>query len=156
MDVSEATSALMQSALATELSQDQVRTLAGIAVCRTLADGESLIEEGTSDGSLYAVCEGKLKICRPGPHGDPVTLHTVGVGNMVGEIGFLDGLTRTATVQASGPATVIGLNREALEGLIDQDPWLVYRVMRAVIRSIYKVVTNLNRDNQDLVEYVMR
>ena len=148
--------ALRASPLARELDEAQVGRLAGVCEVRALADGEVLIDVGADDERLYAVAGGTLEVCRPGTHGELTPVHKVAEGDIVGEIGFLDGLPRTACVRAKGAATVVALERARLESLVESDPWLVYRVMRAVVRSIHGVVVGLNRDHSDLIGFVMR
>ena len=81
--------ALRASQLGTELSDEQARTLATIVAFRDLAQGEVLVAEGTSDNHLYVIVKGALGVVRNAGKDEPVTLFTLGAGDMVGELSFI-------------------------------------------------------------------
>lgn len=131
---------LWASALATELTADQVDMLFNRVEVRELSKNEILIAEGDHDDRLYAIAKGELGIYRTGPCGQE-SLARLGAGTITGELTFLDGLKRTATVKAENDkCCVIGLCRNQLESLLSEDPILVYKVMRTVVRSAHETV----------------
>ncbi len=144
------------SALAAELTEEQLRTLFDILEVRKLSKNEVLISQGEHDDRLYAIASGQFEICRRGDSGREVVLHHLGPGNITGELAFLDGLTRTATVRAvtDEDSCVVCLHRDRLESLLAVDPSLVYKVMRAIIRSAHRTVGNLDKAYMDFVRYV--
>ena len=76
-----------------------------------LADGQVLIREGDADDSLYVVTAGRLLVTTSAvPQGQAVEL---GQGKSVGELGFLTGDKRSATVRARGETRVARLSRAA-------------------------------------------
>jgi CRP/FNR family cyclic AMP-dependent transcriptional regulator len=79
----------------------------------------------------------------------------LGPGTITGELAFLDGLKRTATVRAATDDNcVIELARENLESMLEADPRLVYKVMRAILRSAHKTIGTMDRTYIDLMSYV--
>ncbi len=144
------------SALATELTEDQLRTLFDVVEIRRLSKGEILITQGEYDDHLYAIARGEFEISRRSDAGREVVLHRLGPGNITGELAFLDGLTRTATVRAATEeeSCVVCLHRDRLESLLSVDPSVVYKVMRAIIRSAHRTVGNLDTAYMDFVRYV--
>jgi CRP-like cAMP-binding protein len=70
-------------------------------------------------------------------------------------LAFLDGLKRTATVKAvNNESCVIALRRQQLESLLSVDPSLVYKVMRAVVRSAHRTVNQMDATYTDLMRYI--
>ena len=145
---------LAASALATELTPDQLRALFNTVEVRKLSKNEILISEGDTDDRLYAVAKGELEVSRTGARGQEV-LCRLGPGAITGELAFLDGLKRTATVKAANDeCCVIALRRHQLESLLSSDPSLVYNVMRAIVRSAHKTVGKMDTVYTDLLHYI--
>ena len=142
------------SALARELTDDQLRTLFSIVEVRKLVKDDILISEGDHDDRLYAVAKGELEVSRQGGRGREV-LARLASGTITGELAFLDGLERTATVKAaSDECCVVILRRERLETLLTFDPLLVYNVMRAIVRSAHRTVGKMDAVYSDLMQYI--
>ncbi len=145
---------LAASALATELTAEQLRVLFGTVEVRKLSKNEILISEGDYDDRLYAVAKGELEVSRAGARGQEV-LSRLGPGTITGELAFLDGLKRTATVKAmSDECCVIALRRHQLESMLSVNPFLVYNVMRAIVRSAHGTVGKMDTVYTDLMHYV--
>ena len=145
---------LTASALARELTDDQLQMLSNIVEVRKLAKNEILISEGEYDDRLYAVAKGDIEVSLERGSGHEV-LARVGSGNLIGELAFLDGLKRTATVRAaSDDCCVFALHRNQLESLLTADPSLVYNVMRAIVRSAHRTVGRMDAVYSDLMQYI--
>lgn len=145
---------LAASSLATELTADQLDALFNVVEVRKLSKNEVLISEGNDDDHLYALAKGELEISRAGARGQEVIGRLV-PGSIVGELAFLDGLKRTATVKAvNDECCVIILHRQQLESLLSVDPWLVYKVMRAIVRSAHRTVDKMDTTYSDLMHYI--
>jgi len=131
---------LWASALATELTADQVDMLFNRVEVRELSKNEILISEGDHDDRLYAIAKGELGIYQTAPRGQESSAR-LGAGTITGELAFLDGREGTETVKAeNNKCCVIALRRNQLESLLSDAPILVYKVMRAVVRSAHQTV----------------
>lgn len=147
--------ALRASKLAAELSDDQCRSLASAVSLQALQDGEVLVHEGSADDRLLAVVSGALGVIKESPDG-PVTLHTLTAGDLAGELSFLDGSVRYASLVAQGPTQALVLSRVALEGLLDAHPQLVYRVMRSIMRTVHAIQRRLSIQQTELSNYIYK
>lgn len=146
---------LAGSGLAAELTDKQVEALFHVAKLRRLARGEVLISEGETDGPLFVVAKGRLDVSRRRPGDSDITLGQLGPGMMVGQLAFLDGSRRTATVTAAADGTsVFEIRRKDIEGTLETDPQLVYRVMRAILRSVAATLDDMNRVFVDSISYI--
>jgi CRP/FNR family transcriptional regulator, cyclic AMP receptor protein len=148
--------ALRASKLAAELDDAQAQALAGVIYLRDLKQGEVLVREGTSDNHLYVVVHGTFGVVKNHGTPDAVTLNTLTNGDFMGELGFIDGLARYASLVALGQARVFGLEREALESLLPQHADVVYRVMRAIIRTVHDIQRRLSMQSIELANYIYK
>jgi CRP-like cAMP-binding protein len=148
-------SALRSSKLATELSDEQCRDFAGVVSLAHLKDGEVLVHEGTADDRLFAVVQGALGVIKS-VDTEPVTLHTLTAGDLAGELSFLDGTVRYASLVAQGPTAVLVLSRSALESEIERHPQIVYRVMRGILRTTHAIQRRLSVQQYELSNYIYK
>jgi len=148
--------ALRASRLAIELTDEQTRSLAERLSFRDLNHGDVLVPEGTSDNHLYVIVSGALSVVRNAGTADAVTLFTLTQGDLVGELSFLDETKHFATLVAAGPTRVFGLEREDLEALLPVEPQLVYRVMRAIVRTVHEIQRRLSMQSVELANYMYK
>jgi CRP-like cAMP-binding protein len=148
--------ALRGSRLATELSEEQCRTLAALITLRDLADGEVLVREGTAHTQLYVVLAGSLAVARGAGTPEEVSLFLLGPGDMVGELSFLDDNVHYASTVSRGASRVFGLERRQLESLLDSAPHIVYRVMRAIVRRVHQNQHRLSAQLGEMTNYVYK
>jgi CRP/FNR family transcriptional regulator, cyclic AMP receptor protein len=148
--------ALKGSLLGPELTEEQIRLLAPHIAFRELADGEILVHEGTSDNHLYVLVRGALAVERNAGKPDAITLFALGPGDLVGELSFIDATPHYASLVAEGPTLVFGLERERLESLLGSCPQLVYRVMRAIVRTAHQIQRRLSMQSVELTNYIYK
>jgi CRP-like cAMP-binding protein len=148
--------ALKKSKLAVELTDEQCRVLSERMTLRTLKTGEVLIREGHADNHLYIVVGGTFGVVKHAGSADAVTLHTMAAGDFIDELGFLDGTEPYASKVAIGDACVLGLEREQLEALLATQPEVVYRVMRAIIRTVHMIQRRLSMQSVELANYIYK
>ena len=68
-------------------------------------DGDIIFEEGSSGDWIYVVESGAVEISKI-MHGEKEVLLELGPGEIVGELGFITKMPRTATARAVGDTTV--------------------------------------------------
>ena len=76
-------------------------------------------------------------------------LATIGPGQLLGEMAFVDGQTRSATAVATKDTTLLALTRAALDRLVEENPTLVIKLLPGVMRQL---VLRLRRTNVQLVD----
>ena len=148
--------ALRASKLATDLDDDEFAVLAERVTVRDLADGEVLVREGAGDDHLYVVADGLVGVVKYIETDTPLTVTTLGVGDLAGEMSFVDGTTYRSSLVAVGRARVLGLAREALESLVATNPSIVYHVMRAIIRTVHTTQRRLSHQAVELSNYIYK
>lgn len=147
---------LGKSRLAVELNDDERRVLADAMTLRDLKHGEVLVQEGSADNHLYVVVSGVLGVVKGAGLEEEVTLNAIRPGDVVGELSFLDGATRYASLVALSDTRVLGLSRDALEGLLETRPKVVYHVMRAIVRVVHEIQRRLSMQTAELTNYLYK
>jgi len=146
---------LARSGLSAELTDNEIEDLFKIAEVRRLSKGEVLVSEGDDSNSLYSIANGSFAVTLRSTADQGVEVKRLAPGTITGELAFLDGLKRTATVKAATDnCCVIELERERLESILEANPRLVYKVMRAILRSAHRTVGTMDKTYLDLVGYI--
>ena len=96
-----------------------------IAEVRRIAEGGYLIRASEIDSTLFAVEDGHLDIVAV-RDGKPTVVATVGPGDVLGEVAFIDDSPRSVSVRAGEEAvTVRAWNKKALSEALAFEPQLM-------------------------------
>ena len=96
-----------------------------IGVVRTIREDNYLIRAKEADSRLFAVEEGHLDIVGK-RDGKEIVLATVGPGDVLGEVSFIDDSPRTVSVKAGEENAVVrGWEKAALSEALAKDPQLL-------------------------------
>ncbi|MBM2812173.1 MAG: regulatory subunit of cAMP-dependent protein kinase [Chloroflexi bacterium] len=126
---------------------DRLRQLAERGRPRTFRRDEPLMRQGELGHTMHVILAGQVAVERSHPaivH--PIQLSNLGVGEVVGEMGLLDGEPRSATVTAVEQTETLEVERHDLEEVIIQYP--------AVSVALLRVLSRRLRDTDELVERV--
>ncbi len=104
-----------------------------IASEQDFKDGEVIIEEGKFSDWLFVIMEGSVRIYKDSPKGQ-VTIATLGPGEILGELGFIESgqKGRSASAVAKGPVRLGVLDKEKLSA--------EYKSMSPTFRAILKIL----------------
>lgn len=113
--------ALRASSLFAALPDRDVTELAASGQTVDVAAGEVLMAEGDPSDSLVVVLEGEIEVVREGG-GAHLLLNVCTRGDLLGELGVLQGLPRSATVRARTRAKVRRIGADALDRMLAHPP----------------------------------
>lgn len=148
---------VLQSSLGTELSPEEADTLSNIMDSREILDGEFLINEGAvADDSLHVLLEGKLEVVKHTGADGLASLAILREGDLAGALSFIDSELHTVGLRALCASRVLRLTRDDFEGIVDKNPQLVYKVMRAIVRSAHRTVHRMNDEVIELSNYIFK
>jgi CRP/FNR family cyclic AMP-dependent transcriptional regulator len=150
------TELVAKSVLAKELSPGDVDIVAGLVHLHRLEDGQVITPEGEPDSHMHVVVNGALAVSRRGPDGQWENLHVMTAGDLVGELSFLDGTPRYASLRAVGRTEIFSLDRADLESLVEKHPWIAYRLMRAIVRFTHSLQRRLSMQSVELMHYLYK
>lgn len=107
---------------------------------RHCAAGNLLFEEGDRADELLVVVQGALDVLVRVPGGESVVIGRVGRGEILGELGVIDGTPRSASVRAVAEVQVLALPRERYQELARQGDelarWLLDFTAEGLARRI--------------------
>lgn len=147
---------ILDSSLGAELTDEEAATLAALMEMRSLGDGEYLTSEGVTDDSLHVLLEGKLEVVKQAGAGETATLGILRDGELAGELSFIDGAPHTVGLRALCDSRVFSLKRDDFEGLVGDHPAIVYKVMRAIVRSAHRTLSRMNYEFIELSNYIFK
>lgn len=145
LNLTERTTILRQTALFSDLAEDDLNQLMPFFTYTVLQADDVLIEENTVGNSMYIVLKGKLEVSSTRAGG---VINTIGVGEFVGELALLTEQPRIATVTAATDTHLLECSRRGFENILKILPDLVAKfsdVILSRIRSVYlmEVLTSL-------------
>jgi len=84
--------------------------------------GDRVFTYGEEPDGYYLVVEGTARVFVHGDDGQEVSLNVLGPGDTFGEGALLDGTSRSASVRASSPLTVLRLDAGLFRALVERYP----------------------------------
>ena len=146
---------LKESFLGEELEDSDIQALRSVMTIKTLAKDQLLAEEGSTDRHLYLLADGGMEVLTL-QHGHPTHIYAMSPGEFAGTRAFVDGTPRSASLKAQCDSVVYCLEPAAFESLIEKQPVLVYKIMRAIFRITHLNLMRMNREAQELSNYVYK
>ena len=104
-----------------------------------LEPGDVLLHQGEASDAAFFLESGTMLVYAETRYG-PVTLATLQAPRLIGEIGALAGLARTASVRAETPARLFPISRAQLFKLSRKSPDLLMAVVRQLGQQINSVI----------------
>lgn len=105
---------------------------------RRFTAGETIIREGDGDQTAYFLYSGRVGLYKQG-NGNRVSLGELGEGDLFGEMAYLLGEPRTATVVALTDVVVLALPPETLEELMRYSAPLARRIITALCQRLMRM-----------------
>ena len=121
------------------------RTLAERFEPVQLADREAVFEQGQTGDSLFLIKSGECVVQASWEDREPVELAVLGRNEFFGEVSFLTGVPRTATVTARGECELLRVGEEFLRELTDTYPHLNSVLRQFHIDRMTRTVEALRR-----------
>ena len=110
--------ALSGGLLFTDLSEEALQILGAHSRLLRFAPGEAVVRQGDASSALFLVATGTASVQQRGRE-----ISRIASGEVFGEMAFLTGSPRNATVRAvSGPLEVIEIDAGSLRNLLDNHP----------------------------------
>jgi len=133
-----------------ELNAEDTKILSTFLFPKDLAIGGLVCKEGQHGSFLSFVSKGELEIVKK-LDGKEVTISTIGEGDTLGEMALIDGLTRSATVKACKPSTILILRRDDFNNLLAQHPEVGIKILKGIARLLS---LNLRKASAQITTYM--
>ncbi len=103
------------------LNKEELTQIFNDSDITSYAEGQTIVEEGDKGDSIFAIMDGSAMV-QTNVGGKKVDLALLKAGEVFGEVAFLTGKPRTATVVANNDMKVMDISRAALEKAIEKHP----------------------------------
>lgn len=124
------TAAELHSIAFPRFSESETAAMAEHAAKRSYADGEILIEAGSTDFPFFVVINGGIEIVEDSS-GERKSVVVHGPGEFSGDVDMLSGRPAVISALAKGPTEALALTRNCLRQIVKQRPELSDRIMQA-------------------------
>jgi CRP/FNR family transcriptional regulator, cyclic AMP receptor protein len=127
-----------------ELLDDREREdLAARLEVERFASEASIFQIGDPGDAVYIISSGEVEIFFRNDTGEQIILERSGKGDFFGEISFLDGGSRSASVRATADTEVLRLDREELAKFLESRPQAAMLLVAAMGRRLRTTVERL-------------
>jgi len=109
---------------------DSLAGLAATGATRNLVRGDVLFEEASEPDALYIVLSGRIAIAQRSVDGRESVMALMEGGDLLGEMGLLDGLPRSAEARALESSSVLEIPYGPVRQLFEDQPSLLWGVVR--------------------------
>ena len=118
------------------LDADTASTLSRLGSHRSLRADERLFHQGDAARFVFLVESGSIRIVLTTPTGKELLVADKGRGELVGEVGCLDGRERTATAIAAGDVTGWSITPDRFLEALEQHGPLAVALLRSLSRQV--------------------
>jgi CRP/FNR family transcriptional regulator, cyclic AMP receptor protein len=115
-----------------QLTDDERASLHELAIKHTFPKDAILMFQDEYDERLLLLLSGRVKVTRAAPRGHELLLAIRDAGDLLGELAFIDGLPRVATVTALEPVEALVLSGERFRSYLERTP----RVALVLLESV--------------------
>jgi CRP/FNR family cyclic AMP-dependent transcriptional regulator len=112
------------------LAADDLAAVRTLLRQRQFSAGALVFQRGDPADEVYLIVSGQLRISIGSADGRELAFRVVGPGEMVGELGVLDGSRRSADLTALRDSVLLGLGQSALQNLLAMRPAIATGVIR--------------------------
>lgn len=128
--------AIRRTPLFSQLKASEIQTLLDIGLDRTFPARKILISEGDATTDLYVVIEGKARAVGIDIEGRLIVHNIFGPGDYFGEMSFIDGEPRCATVETLQRTRLLKIPRERFRKVLFSDPDITFNLMKGLTEKL--------------------
>jgi CRP-like cAMP-binding protein len=125
---------LEKNELFSSLSQSQLLNIFNSSAVHAYGDGEIIVAEGDSGESLFMLINGQVSIRKYDTATGDISVAELKSGEIFGEMTLFIGSPRSATARSATALEVLEVHRDAIAGLMEQEPVLLERFGQMISR----------------------
>lgn len=104
--------------------------------------GQELFRQGDTADAAYIIVDGSTEVIVDSPKG-PLVVAALGKNELVGEIGILCDMPRTATIKAVSRVTTLKITKDLFFRMVSDFPSMGVEVMRELAHRLEKTTADL-------------
>lgn len=137
-----------------DVSSEVIDGLIAAGIERAYQAGDIIIQEGTLGRDMYLIIEGRVQVIKGENGGKKRELAIREAGDLIGEMGVIEGSPRFATVIAMDATRLLEFSEQDLSSLWAKQPLLLYRVVSMLSHRLresdLQMIADLHRKNIEL------
>ena len=133
----------------TSLSPDDRSAVEASGHRRRYGRGSVILNAGDDSAGVFIVLEGRVKIGCPGFEGRESVLAFCGPGELVGDLGAIDGRERSSSVAALEPVVTLSLAGSEFRRLVNDRPGVAASVLKVLVERLRAA----DRERADIGSY---
>lgn len=137
-----------------DFTDNEIATIATIIKKKDFKTGDTVFKESEDGQSMYVIRKGEVKACKTAPDGELFTLTMMKDGDIFGEMSFLDGRPRSASIVAISDLETYVMEKRDFETLVDGNPRLTYKLLRNIVFTIHSIVRGMNSRYIEMINYM--
>jgi CRP-like cAMP-binding protein len=118
------------------LADPEVEGLSALGIVRRFTRGEALMFQGEPDDRVMILLSGRAKVARVEHDGRELMLEIRDPGDLLGELAFIDGGPRVATVSALEPVAALVMPARKLHAHLEATPRIAVVLLEIVGRRL--------------------
>jgi CRP/FNR family transcriptional regulator, cyclic AMP receptor protein len=130
------TAVLKAVPLFSSFPEEQLRTVAGFVVRKSVTRSTTVMAAGDATDSLYIVLSGRLKVLMSDVDGKEVILSILAPGEFFGEMGLIDDSPRSASVVAIEPCELLSIAKRDFKKCLADNAEMAMAVMRGLVKRL--------------------
>jgi CRP/FNR family transcriptional regulator, cyclic AMP receptor protein len=146
---------LRQAAIFADLDDAELLRIAEICREQTYQPGQTIFKEGEPGNRLFLIAEGDVRISRDIPGSGEEALAVLKTGACFGEMAVFDRSERSTDAISNGGCRLVTISRADLEMVLDLDPELAGRVLRAMVRLLSRRLRATNDNLRSILAMSM-
>lgn len=137
-----------------EFTDKEVLTISKFSEKKYFQRTEIVFQENSVDSSLYVVLKGQLEALAHTSEGKKISLSMIDEGEVFGELSFLDGKSRSATIIAIKDVELLQITRDDFDNLREKHPDIASKLIMDLARVVSLRLRNADKFIVDIFQLI--
>ena len=138
---------IAQAPLFKGLTEKELNHLIETGAEQDFKQGEIVFDKNTATSEMFVLLEGKVSVIVQLPgYAEAIEVATIGKGETFGEVSFMDGKPRSATIKSLTDTKVLRIGRGDFNALVEKDPRIGIIVMNNMINILCERLRETDKD----------
>ena len=142
MSLNEEVELLRNIPLFSKIDPSKLKLLAFASERVTFGGSQELFHQGDHSDTAYIIVDGSADVVVDTPGGE-ISVALLAKNDIVGEIGILCDVPRTATVRAIDSVTTLAISKDLFFQMVHEYPDMAIEIMRELAQRLEKTTTQL-------------
>lgn len=125
------------------LEENELERLSRVAVRRRAGRGEQVVRSGESADALLILLTGRAKVTNFDEEGREIILAWLGPGEFFGEMGLIDGSSRSASVVAVENCELLTIGKQEFQRCMQDNFQVAQKLMQILVRRLREADRNI-------------